>query len=926
MRRLAAFCLMVAAPLAAQQKEQPVGLVMMPGDAQVVRAGSELPLKAKAGEVLFAGDALRSGASPATFLYCPEKASQTIEPKTDALLEAKGLKIRSGKLGAKTAVQSCFLPQTVRVAVASQQHYGVTMVRALTPAKAEAGTLDSRLQAMAAPDRDRVLAELDPVRKALASNPDDQASQLALAGILEKHKLNKDAVAAYRSIAGKWPEAVWVRGKIFELEESIAVADAAASAKPGGGKTYALLVGISRYQKLPQDQWLQYADKDATLFANHLKSPRGGGIPEDSVTLLVDDKATTAAIRNAFNTFLKGRAGKNDTVLMFFAGHGTVEAAGNRAAYIVTHDSDPQDLAATALPMADLQNLLQNGLSKVGRVLAFVDVCRAGTIGTIKSTTVNAAVERLAEAEGEIFGLMASRPKELSMEGPDFGGGHGAFSYYLVKGLAGAADKNGDGIVNVNEIIEFVRDQVALGTKDKQHPRDFGAIENTVALADKSKPGIEVTRWRMLYDSGGRPVQLASMAQSVPAPQVERFRAEVSADPLAAAAKLADLKRNLAPDQYLAAENALRIALEERGQQVILKYLTGDQAPQSRSDFERGAAHFQAARGLTPESIFLEAREVFCRGRSQLFAKDYRGAADLLEEAARLDPSGAYSYNALGIAYLEQADYARGTLAFRDAIRRAPYWAYPRHNLALAYAEQGNYGEAVKAYQQGMKLAPQYSYLPYNLGLVYQRMNRRKEAETAYRRAITLAPDAPDAYNALGSLKAASGRAAEAERLYRQALEKQPDFAAGRHNLALLLAAKPAGRAEAARLWRANIAQAPDYLPSRLALAESLAGAGQAAEAAGEYRAVIERKPDYVAARLALAEIVAGGGDTAGAIAELEEAARRQPASPAVHERIGDLEQARGRTAEAAAAWRAALGQTSDAAARKRLARKLAGK
>ena len=46
-------------------------------------------------------------------------------------------------------------------------------------------------------------------------------------------------------------------------------------------------------------------------------------------------------------------------------------------------------------------------------------------------------MERLGEAEGEIFGLMASRPKELSMESPDFGGGHGAFSYYLVKGLLG---------------------------------------------------------------------------------------------------------------------------------------------------------------------------------------------------------------------------------------------------------------------------------------------------------------------------------------------------------------------------------------------------------------------------------------------------------------------------------------------------------
>ena len=30
----------------------------------------------------------------------------------------------------------------------------------------------------------------------------------------------------------------------------------------------------------------------------------------------------------------------------------------------------------------------------------------------------------LTVAQGEILGLMASRPKELSYEGPEFGGGH----------------------------------------------------------------------------------------------------------------------------------------------------------------------------------------------------------------------------------------------------------------------------------------------------------------------------------------------------------------------------------------------------------------------------------------------------------------------------------------------------------------------
>src|SRR6185295_3862108 len=144
------------------------------------------------------------------------------------------------------------------------------------------------------------------------------------------------------------------------------------------------------------------------------------------------------------------------------------------------------------------------------RVAVFVDVCRAGNIGTIRNTTVNAVVEKLGEAEGEILGLMASRPKELSYEGPQFGGGHGAFSYFLLKALAGAADKNGDGKVDVNEVINYVTAEVAKATNDKQHPREFGSMDNAVALADVTKPGIDLARLRfpVVFDSQGEPAYL----------------------------------------------------------------------------------------------------------------------------------------------------------------------------------------------------------------------------------------------------------------------------------------------------------------------------------------------------------------------------------------------------------------------------------
>src|SRR5439155_6422581 len=131
------------------------------------------------------------------------------------------------------------------------------------------------------------------------------------------------------------------------------------------------------------------------------------------------------------------------------------------------------------------------------------------------------------EAEGEILGLMASRPKELSYEGPQYGGGHGAFSYYLLKALEGAADKNKDGKVDVNEVINYVQAEVSKATNDKQHPREFGSMDNAVALSDVTKPGIDLARahFPMVFDSGGEPAYLAAaqVEPSTLAPVIGRF-------------------------------------------------------------------------------------------------------------------------------------------------------------------------------------------------------------------------------------------------------------------------------------------------------------------------------------------------------------------------------------------------------------------
>lgn len=911
----------------ADTKEEPVGLVLSGTGSKLLRADTETPLAARPGDLLFAGDGLKTEAGPASFLFCPGKSLDTLTASGEVRLEEKAPKVKSGKITEQPA-RACTLPQTLRVAVASQQHYGVSMTRGLNKSEVPP-TPHDKLPA-------DVQAELAPYETVLAANPKDEAALVTEATVFENHKLNANALDAYYKLREQWPDAVWVKSEIFDLEQAVTEQSAAATAAAqAGGQTYALLVGISKYAK--PELSLQFANADASVFSSLLESPLGGGVPGNNVLLLTDEKATTAAVRNGFEDFLKRRAGKNDTVIILIAGHGTVETPGSKSAYILTYDSDPQDLKSTALGMDELQSLFEEQLSKVGRVLLFVDVCKAGTIGTIHNTSVSSNVQQLGDIQGDLFGLLASRPREVSLEGPEFGGGHGVFSYFVIKGLEGAADANKDGVVDADELIKYVSDQVPMATMNKQHPREFGTYDNMMRLSDTRKPGINVAQWQVILDSrNGGPLYLAGAPQGqipVPSPEAQaaadRFTSALGAgrilptDPNNAFMALRDLQRVSTPEQYQERENQLRVALENKGQGVLLRYLAGDEMPQTRDEFQNGARYMDAAHTLTKESLFLEGRQDFFQGRALLFDKKYPEAATLLEQAVRIDPGAAYGFNALGIAYLEQAEFDKAIPAFRDAAHRAQHWSYPLHNEALAYVETGDYRSAIRAYQEAIRLTPQYSYLPYNLGLVYQRLNRRKDAETAYRRAEMLEPNSAEPYNALGTLKASEGKRADAEQLYREALQKNKNLLPARHNLALLLADEKGREKEAIDLFHQNLQLSPDYLPSRLSLAGTLAAQGDNAQAADEYRKVLDAKPEYVAARLALADILVKTKDRDGALDQLRQVSKQESNDPALFERIGDLEAAGQHPADARTAYQSALALKPERPLRKRIENKL---
>ena len=63
---------------------------------------------------------------------------------------------------------------------------------------------------------------------------------------------------------------------------------------------------------------------------------------------------------------------------------------------------------------------------------------------------------------------------EVSREDARWGGGHGVFTWALLDGLKGKADADGDGIVTVGELMDYVDIMVRRETANEQHPARAG--------------------------------------------------------------------------------------------------------------------------------------------------------------------------------------------------------------------------------------------------------------------------------------------------------------------------------------------------------------------------------------------------------------------------------------------------------------------
>lgn len=275
------------------------------------------------------------------------------------------------------------------------------------------------------------------------------------------------------------------------------------------GKIYALIIGISKYAMLPK---LQYADKDAIAFYQYLK----GIVPaKDSTNLFL--LLNTDATRDAVTVILEeigNQIKEGDKLIFYFSGHGGMEQLTQKAnsLLLLSNCENPgfRHKSNYFLDINSLNESFEQSLSKKATLLFICDACHSGAISGGMEGQMNNMLG-LQQAWNQEVKLLSCLPDQVSIEGVQWGGGRGLFSYYFLLGLEGLADKNKNNDVNIGELKNYLETNVKDASSESQIPSIIGdprvVISNvtaqTIAAANKEKGNSKEEYSLAMKGSGG---------------------------------------------------------------------------------------------------------------------------------------------------------------------------------------------------------------------------------------------------------------------------------------------------------------------------------------------------------------------------------------------------------------------------------------
>ena len=568
-------------------------------------------------------------------------------------------------------------------------------------------------------------------------------------------------------------------------EGAMPIPNAALRSATTGQSIRAVVVGISDYQHTAIPD-LKYADRDAEAFAGWLRSSAAGSVPDANVAVLLNDKATAAQVISALDGLVES-CNAGDLAILYFSGHGDIERATNRQnGYLLCHDAPATTYpAGGCLPLGYLQDIVSTISEKKAQVIVITDACHAGKLagsGANGVQTTNAALARQFANEVKI---MSCQPSEFSLEGAQWGGGRGVFSYHLLDGLTGLADRNTDGAVNLFEIGRYLEDHVtAEAAPHAQTPFVLGERSFTVAHVDaaslaellKNKQSAaqpQLTRTDMKGFSEALLADSDSATQRIYRAFLAALERRDFLEPRGACADdyFEQLQQNeqLKPLHSLLRRN-YAAALQDEIQQAINALLDNDPYegnnwqyhPEKYARYPEylkraiellGESHYMYRSLMSKKRYFegynlaktLAATEVQPARRDSLVA----AAKRLYLEGIEFEPEAAYLYDAIGDLYWANNPYQTDSLVLwcSRAVERSPGWVTPLLRIHTEYASmESDMEEADRWLQRALQILPNSYLVQEKLGFLRFYQKRDDEAIAVAQKMIDEKPDLFNAY------------------------------------------------------------------------------------------------------------------------------------------------------------------------------------
>jgi hypothetical protein len=236
-------------------------------------------------------------------------------------------------------------------------------------------------------------------------------------------------------------------------------------------KALAVVIGVERYAAVPP---ASFAAADARTAARYLR--HAVGIPAERVELLIDDDVTLGRLQRTFDRdgWLARRVEEDSDVFVYFAGHGVAEAKAFEP-YLLPHDGDMSYVRQTGLSLDTLVERL--AALDAASVTLFLDACFSGLTregGALVGDTRRLVVVPVQRVLAGVSVFSAARGSQTAHALDEQG--HGLFSYFLFRGLGGAADLDGDRTIRAGELKLYLDDEVpraALLADVEQTPAIF---------------------------------------------------------------------------------------------------------------------------------------------------------------------------------------------------------------------------------------------------------------------------------------------------------------------------------------------------------------------------------------------------------------------------------------------------------------------